>query len=153
MSSLPFQLGQPPTTSSDICSLSRSHLFSTKRLIFVNQPFVVSRPCSETCKTPPRRQVYLHITQPVIQGGMCHPVNFLSPRQAIPHYCTKAMWLKYRNRSRRPSSGPQVIYKDHVSMEILSNNHTDIFLIFSPSHMVGSRGCQVIHVFSIPHIL
>lgn len=54
VSSSPFQLRSGPRNLTTHLICSRSHHFSTHRLVFVNQPSVVSCLCSETCKTSPR---------------------------------------------------------------------------------------------------
>lgn len=116
--SLSFQLRAGLHHSLDFYTLSRSHLFSTNRLIFVNQPFVVSCPSQRPARPYQGLQEYLQITQAAIQGGTCHPIYLISPNQPIVHCCTNVIWLQYKNRCGRPSSGLQVIDKDNLPMEI-----------------------------------
>lgn len=91
--SLSFQLRAGLHHSVDFYILSRSHLFSTNRLIFVNQPFVVSSPSQRPDRPYQGLQAYLQITQAAIQGGTCHSIYLISPNQPIVHGCTNAMWL------------------------------------------------------------
>lgn len=91
--SLSFQLRAGLHHSLDFYILSRCHLFSTSRLIFVNQPFVVSCPSQRPDRPYQGLQAYLQITQAAIQGGTCHSIYLISPNQPIVHGCTNAMWL------------------------------------------------------------
>ena len=114
----------------DLHICSRVHLFSTHILIFVNQPPVVACLCSEACKTSLRLES-LSVDYPASHSRKYMSLNqpSISPNRPFLHYCTNAIWLSYRNRRERPSSGPQVIYKDHLSMEIFFNHHTDVLPI------------------------
>lgn len=132
----------------DLHICSRVHLFSTHRLIFVNQPPMVACLCSEACKTSLRLKS-LSVDYPAIQGGTCHPINHISPNQPFLHYCTNAIWLSDRNRRERPSSGPQVIYKDHCQWR----SSLTTTLMSSPLYGLGFRICQATNVFFIPPIL
>lgn len=59
------------------CILSRTHLFFTKRLVFVNKTVVASYPYSGTCKILPYLWVYLQITQSDTNGSICYPFNLI----------------------------------------------------------------------------
>lgn len=79
--SLSFQLRAGLHHSVDFYILSRSHLFSTNRLIFVNQPFVVSCPSQRPDRPYQGLQAYCRSPRlpfkevPVIQSILFPQIN------------------------------------------------------------------------------
>lgn len=98
----------------DLHICSRVHLFSTHRLIFVNQPPGVARLCSEACKTSLRPES-LSVDYPA-----CHSRRYMSPNQpylpkstnlVLLHKCHMAVIQKQKGETQFwPSSNLQGLF-------------------------------------------